>query len=348
MPACRRIRRSFYGYPYSREETLNYLRIIAAGSILFAAGFGSAQAQQNDPAVNYPNRAVKIIASSPAGGGVDIIARLIGERLQKRFGQPFVVENRAGAGGGAGAEPVYLSDPDGYTLLVSQPSVLTTNTAMYRKLNYDPAGFEPISMLADVPNVLLVRPNFPAKSAKEFVDYVKANPGKLNYGSQGVGSRAHLTAELFDARAGTKLVHVPYKGSAPALNDLIAGHIDLIFMELPSAMRLHEAGKANILAVTANKRLAMLPDVPTMEEAGVPIQSTTWTAMSAPPKTPKAIIMKLNGAINAELRTEEVKAQYGKLVTDPTESNPETLRGFIQDETKLWVEVIRLAKIQPE
>jgi tripartite-type tricarboxylate transporter receptor subunit TctC len=264
------------------------------------------------------------------------------------FGRNFIVENRAGAGGGVGAEPVYHSEPDGYTLMVSQPSVLTTNTALYAKLNYDPAGFEPISMLADVPNVLLVRPNFPAKTAKEFVEYAKAHRGKLNYGSQGIGSRAHLTAELFDARAGTKLVHVPYKGSAPALNDLIAGHIDLIFMELPSALRLHEAGKAHILAVTANKRLSMLPDVLTMEEAGVPLESTTWTAMSGPPKTPKAIIAKLNSAINEELRTSELKAQYAKLVTDPAESSPESLRAFIKQETKLWGDLIRAAKIQPE
>lgn len=324
---------------------MNYLPFIAAGTALLAATF--ANAQQND-AASYPNKPVRIIASSPAGGGVDIIARLIGERLQKRLGQPFIVENRAGAGGGAGAEPVYHSDPDGYTLLVSQPSVLTTNTALYSKLNYDPAGFEPVSMLADVPNVLLVRPNFPAKTAKEFVEHAKASRGKLNYGSQGIGSRAHLTAELFDARAGSKLVHVPYKGSAPALNDLIAGHIDLIFMELPSALRLHESGKAHILAVTAKKRLPMLPDVPTMEEAGVPLESTTWTAMSAPPKTPKAITGKLNNSINAELRTDEVKAQYAKLVTEPAESSPESLREFIKYETKLWGDLIRAAKIQPE
>ena len=225
----------------------------------------------------------------PAGGGVDTVTRIVAEGLHQKLGQPVVVENRAGAAGNIGAEYVFTSDPDGYTLLAAQPAPLTVNPLLYKKLNFDPTQFEPVAIMTSIANVLLVRPDFPAKTAKEFVDYLKANPGKVNYASQGIGTTSHLTAALFERVTGTKLVHVPYKGTAPALNDIIASHVDFIFMELASAIKLHEAGKARILAVATDKRISNLPDIPTLDEAGVKgFESGTWNALAAPPKTPAA------------------------------------------------------------
>jgi len=214
-----------------------------SAAILFAS---SASAQ--DPAADYPNRPIKIIVCVPAGGGVDTVTRFIAEGLHQKLGQPVVVENRAGAAGNIGAEAVFTSDPDGYTLLAAQPAPLTVNPLLYKKMNFDPKLFEPVAIMTSIANVLLVRPDFPAKTAKEFIAYVKASPGKVNYASQGIGTTSHLTAALFEKVVGTKLVHVPYKGAAPALNDIVASHVDFIFMELAAAIKLHETGKARILA----------------------------------------------------------------------------------------------------
>jgi tripartite-type tricarboxylate transporter receptor subunit TctC len=329
-----------------REDRVRILGFAAALAVLLAAS--TAPAQQ-DAAASYPNRPVKIIVSTPAGGGVDTVTRIVAEQLTRRLGQPFVVDNRAGAGGNVGAEAVHAAEPDGYTLLASQPAPLTTSKVLYAKLAFDPAAFEPIAILAENANVLLVRPDFPARDAAEFLAHVKANPGKLNYGSQGIATTAHLTAELFDSVTGTRMTHVPYKGTAPALNDLIASHIDLIFMELPSAYQLHESGKARILAVATKGRIPSLKDIPTLDEAGVRgFVSATWTALSAPPKTPQAIVAKLNAAINAALKTPEVKAQYDRLNNSMVDLDPAAAGAYIRSESKLWSEVIRAAKVQPQ
>src|SRR3954466_12220387 len=268
---------------------LRYTALIA--SVLMAT---SPALAQQDPAADYPNRPVKIIVSVPAGGGVDTVTRIFAAGLQQRLGQPFVIENRGGGGGNIGAETVYSAEPDGYTLLASQPAPITSNIALYKKLNFDPAALESVAVMSKIPNVLLVRQDFPAKTAQEFIAYAKANPGKINYASQGTGTTSHLTAALFETRAGVKSTHVPYKGTAPALNDLIGSQVDFIFMELASAHELHVGNKARILAVATKKRIAELPDIPTMEEAGVKdFVSGTWNAISAPPKTPDAIVRKI-------------------------------------------------------
>ena len=220
---------------------------LMSASLLCASG-----ASAQDAAANYPNRPIRIIVCVPAGGGVDTVTRIVADGLQKRLGQPVVVENRAGAAGNIGAEAVFTSDPDGYTLLAAQPSPLTVNPLLYKTIAFDPTQFEPVAIMTTVANVLLVRPDFPAKTAQEFIAYAKANPGKINYASQGIGTTSHLTAALFEKVTGTKLVHVPYKGTAPALNDLIASHVDFIFMELASAIKLHQAGKARIMAVATS------------------------------------------------------------------------------------------------
>ncbi len=306
-------------------------------------------AAQQDPAANYPNKAVRIIVSVPAGGGVDTVTRIYADKLQKKLGQPFVIENQGGAGGNVASATVFNAQPDGYTLLASQPAPITTNIALYKKLNFDPAALMPVVLMSRFPNVLLVRPDFPAKTAKEFIAYAKANPGKLNFGSQGIGTTSHLTAELFMTQTGTKMVHVPYKGTAPALNDLIAGHVDLIFMELSSAYRLHEGGKARILAVATDKRLALLPDVPTMIEAGVPdFLSDTWNAISAPPKTPPAIIEKLNKAANEIMLEADTRKHFEELNLLPAGGSSADMGKFVKEETVRWGEVIKKAGIQPE
>jgi tripartite-type tricarboxylate transporter receptor subunit TctC len=265
-------------------------------------------ARADDAAANYPNRPVKIVVDVPAGGGVDTVTRIVAEGLQKRLGQPVIVENRAGAGGNIGADYVFHSDPDGYTLLATQPAAITINPMLYKNMTFDPAKFEPIAIMTSIANVLLVRPNFPAKNAEEFIAYAKASPGKITYASQGIGTTSHLTAALLENRIGTKLVHVPYKGTAPALNDIISDHVDMIFMELASAIKLHEGGKARILGVATDTRLASLPDVPTLDEAGVKgFESWTWNAIAAPPNTPKPIVAKLNAAIEDVLRSEHAQ-----------------------------------------
>jgi tripartite-type tricarboxylate transporter receptor subunit TctC len=210
------------------------LALLACAGVILAAAPSHAQ--------QFPNKAVKVIVSVPAGGGVDSVTRIITEQLSKRWGQTVVVENRGGAGGNIGGEAVFTSPPDGYTLLASQPSPITVNKVLYTKMPYDPEKFETVAIMSELPNVLLVRPDFPAKTAKEFIEYAKANPGKLNYASQGIGTTSHLTAELFAKKTGFKFVHVPYKGTAPALNDLIARLVDFIFMELAAAQRLHDGG----------------------------------------------------------------------------------------------------------
>src|SRR2546430_8385233 len=258
---------------------------------------------QDEAARRYPNRAVKIIVSAPPGGGLDIAARVIADRLTKMWGQPFVVENRPGASGNLGAEAVAQAEPDGYTLLAAQPAPLTTNVVLYKKLNFDPAAFEPLAIMTSIPNTLVVRSDFPANSVAELIAYAKANPGKVNFGSQGVGTTPHLTGELFARRTGTQLVHVPYRGTAQAVNDLIAGHLDMLFFQLDSVREQYQAGKAKMLAVTTAQRVSAVPEVPTMGEAGVAdFRSDTWNALAAPPKTPAPIVARLNQGINAVLK----------------------------------------------
>jgi tripartite-type tricarboxylate transporter receptor subunit TctC len=325
---------------------LRYSMLLAAAASLLMI---SAAASQPDAAADYPNRAVKIIVSVPAGGGVDTVTRIFAARLQQRLGQPFVIENRGGGGGNIGAEAVYTSEPDGYTLLASQPAPITSNIALYKKLNFDPVALEPVAIMSKFPNVLLVRQEFPARTVQEFIAYAKANPGKVTYASQGPGTSSHLTAELFTKMAGTKMLHVPYRGTGPALNDIVAGHVDFIFMELSAAFKLHEGGKARILATATEKRLGILPDAPTLIEVGLPgFISDTWNAISAPPKTPAAIIAKLSRAMNDVLEEPETKARFRELNLLPGGGSPEDLAKLKRAETERWSKVIREAGIEPE
>ena len=321
---------------------VNRLALIAAATMLL-----SPVAAQSPS--DYPNKPVKVVVTVPAGGGVDSVTRIFAEQLQQRLGQPFVIENRGGAGGNVAAESVFVSPPDGYTLMASQPAPITTNVALYKKLNFDPTKFEPVAVMTKFPNVLLVRNDFPARTAQEFIAYAKANSGKLNFASQGVGTTSHLTAELFMTLTGVKMTHVPYRGTGPALNDIVAGHVDLIFMELSSAFKLHDSGKARVLAVATDKRLDMFKDTPTMIEVGVPgFVSDTWNAISAPPRTPAPIVAKLNRTMNDIINQDETKKRFADLHLVPVGGSPEDMRKLVEEETRRWGDVIRKAGIQPE
>lgn len=322
------------------------MRILLAvlSSLVLFAGHAAAQ----DAAANYPNRPVHIIVCVPAGGGVDTVTRYLADRLEKKLGQPVVVENHAGAAGNIGAEIVFKAAPDGYTLLASQPAPITINPLLYKHMTFDPTKFEPVAIMTTIPNVLIVRPDFPAKTAQEFLAYAKANPDKINYASQGIGTTSHLSAALLERLAGLKLVHVPYKGTAPALNDLISSHVDMMFMELASAKKFADAGKAHILAVATEKRLPNLPNVPTLDEVGVKgFESSTWNAISAPPKTPREIISKLNEAIEDILASPEAAEHFAKLHLTAAHTTPDQATAFIDKETRSWGAVIKQAGIKP-
>jgi tripartite-type tricarboxylate transporter receptor subunit TctC len=319
---------------------LKFLAPIAAAALI------ASPAWPLDNSADYPSQPIRVIVTVPAGGGVDAVTRIVADKLRQRLGQPVVVENRGGQAGNFGAEAAFAAGPDGYTLMASQPAPLTVNALLYHKLNYDPAAFAPIAIMTTIPNTLTVRPDFPAKTAEDLIAYARANPGKLNYASQGTGTTSHLTAELFQSRTGIKMVHVPYKGTAPALNDLIAGHVDLMFTELASALELHRAGKARILGVAAGERSPQLPDVPTLIEAGVPgFESGTWNAISAPPKTPATIVAKLNQAIIDALSAPDVRAHLATLSTQPTAMTPAQAAQFIKADAQRWADVIRAAGV---
>ncbi len=324
---------------------ISYIAALGAAGAIAAAAAAWAQGG----AANYPDHPIRVIVSVPAGGGVDTVTRIVTAQMRDTLKQPLVVENKAGVGGSIAAEAVFKSDPDGYTILASQPSPITTNTFLYKTLNYDPAELLPIAILSHVPNVLLVRQDFPAKTVQELIAYAKANPGKINYASQGIGTTSHTTAELFQTITHTKLVHVPYKGTAPAVADLLAGNVDMMFNELATSIELHKGGRARILAVTTKQRVPSLPDIPTLDESGVPgCISDTWHALTAPPKTAADVIGKLNAAVNNAMKAPDLVTRYRQLSISPGGGTPAEAAAFIKEETKRWGDVIRTAGIQPQ
>jgi tripartite-type tricarboxylate transporter receptor subunit TctC len=319
------------------------VRLTVCG-VLIAASAARAQ-----DAANFPDHPIRVVVSVPAGGGVDTVTRIVTDKMRANLGQPLAVENKSGAGGSVAAEAVFQSDPDGYTLLASQPAPITTNPFLYKSLNYDPTQLMPVAIMSHIANVLFVREDLPVKTVGELIAYAKANPAKLNYASQGIGTTSHLTAELFQSLTHTKLVHVPYKGTAPALNDVLAGNVDLMFGELATSLQLHKAGKLRILAVLTKQRVAEIPNVPTIEEAGVPgCESDTWNALTAPPKTPQGVVAKLNDAANKAMHDPELLDRFAKLDLSPGGGTPAEMSAFIKQETQRWGAVIRQAGIQPE
>jgi tripartite-type tricarboxylate transporter receptor subunit TctC len=331
-------------WPLIEDRSMSkYLTLIVAAGALLAAS--PAKSQQ----VDYPNRPIKIIVCLPPGGGVDTVTRVVSDKLQRRLGQPIVIENKGGQAGNIGAEAVWAAEPDGYTLLASQPAPITTNPLLYKNISFDPTQFTPIAVMTTIPNTLTVRADFPAKNVQEFIAYAKASPGKLSYASQGNGTTSHLTAVMFEQATGTKLLHVPYRGTAPAINDLMGGHVDAFFNELATSVEMHKAGKARILAVTTPMRVPELPDIPTLQEAGlVGFVSDTWNAISAPPRTPAPIVAKLNGAINDVLSAPDMQAHLKLMHLEAVGGTPGRMAEIVKADTRRWGEVIREANVTLE
>jgi len=297
----------------------------------------------------YPSRLVRIVVPFPAGGTADILPRIVADRLSEQWRQPVIIENRAGAGGNIGAEAVAGAAPDGYVLLASPPGPIAINDNLYKKLAFQPSKFEPVIVLATVPNVLVVKPTFPAKTAQELIAHVKANPGKITFASQGNGSTSHLSAMLFQKLTDTQMLHVPYRGTTPALQDIMGNHVDLFFDNLGSSLPLHTAGNVRILAVGSPGRVPSLPDVPTLQEAGVAdFQSITWFAVMAPPGTPAGLAETLNKAFAASLSLSDVREQFVKMGVQPAGGSVAETAKFIAEERALWGEVIRATNVKIE
>lgn len=299
-------------------------------------------------AQDYPTRLVKIIVPFPAGSGLDRVARVLAEKLQARWHQPVIVENHAGFGGNVGTKAVYDAPADGYTLLVVPPSPLVINKALYPKLEYDPGLFAPVSLLASLPNVLLVPPSSPLQNVAQLIARAKAAPDAFNYASQGAGTTPHLAAELFKSMAGVKMVHVPYKGVAPALTDLMGAHVDTMFADLASALPLIRAGKVRALAVGSEKRNPLVPDVPALGETLPGFVSTLWYGVVAPPKTPVETLAKLSGAVTEVMMQPDVVAQLRGLSIEVNASGPQEMARFMQQERERWGQVIRVSGVKVE
>jgi tripartite-type tricarboxylate transporter receptor subunit TctC len=316
------------------------MKILAALASL-AVAF-SALAQED-----YPNHAVKIVVPFAPGGSTDVVARILADKLQGELKQPFVVENRPGAGGNIGADVVAKSNPDGYTLLMGTTGVLAINNYLYKEMPFDPQrDFAPVSYTSLITNILVVNADVPAKSVAELVALAKARPGELTFASSGAGSSTHLSAELFKSMTGTNIEPVPYKGSSQAITDLMSGQVTMLVDNAPSSLPFVKQGKLRALGVTSLKRMPTLPDVPTIDESGVKgYESLSWSGIVAPAATPKPIIAKLNAAIERILAMPDVRKRFADLGVDPVGGPPEAFTRHIRAESEKWGRVVKTANI---
>jgi len=316
------------------------LRLIPIAALALLAAIVAAAAQ------TYPDRVVRIINPYPPGGSVDITARILAQKLSDNTGHQFIVENRTGAGGNTGADTVAKSAPDGYTLMFTAPPPLAINQTLYTKgLPYDPAkDFVAIGTFALTPIVLMVHPGIPAKNVQELIAFAKSNPGKVHFGSAGIGTTPHLSGELFKSMAKVEITHVPYRGTGPAMNDLVGGHIQMFFDLLPASLQQINAGNVRALANAGAKRPPALPDLPTVAEQGLPrFDSASWVALAAPAKTPAPVVAKLREEVGKVLVAPDIVARIRELGSEPGTVNEKDVRAFLDAETKKWAEVIRLS-----
>ena len=300
-----------------------------------------AQAQQ------YPAKPIRLIVPFVAGGSADVLSRVLAQRLTQQYGQQVVVENRPGSGGHVGAEAAARAAPDGYTIVFGTIGIHAAYT-IYSKLNYDPSrDLQPVSMYADVPNILVVHPSVPVKNVKEFIALAKSNPGRLNFGTAGSGSSTHMAGEWFKLYTGVNLTHVPYKGSAQAMQDLLGGQIELMFENLPTAIAQVRAGKIRSLGMTSRERSPSMPEVPTLDETGVPgFEATAWFTIAAPAKVPADIIRKLNVDMNAFLKAPEMQQRWIDMGVVPLGGSPADAEKFFVVEREKWGKVIKAAGIR--
>jgi tripartite-type tricarboxylate transporter receptor subunit TctC len=322
----------------SRRSALGLLALAVAAT----APTGSAMA------LDYPTRPVRWVVGYPPGGATDIIARLIGQRLQEKLGQPFVIENKPGAGNNIATESVVNAAPDGYTLLLVNPANYI-NTSLYANLKFNvPSDIAPVASFNRVPNVMTVNKDVPAKTVAEFIEYVKANPGKVNLASSGNGTSVHLSGEMFMAMTGAKMTHVPYRGAAPALTDLIGGQVQVIFDNMPSVLQHIKSGTLRALAVTSTQRSGQLPDMPTVADTVPGYEASALFGVGAPKDTPKEIIAKLNAEVNAILAEPTIKARLIELGGAPLIQTPEQFGNDIVAETEKWKKVVEGAGLKVE
>ena len=316
----------------ARRTLLTSLAMATAGALPLAAA-----------AQDYPTKPVTIVVPFSAGGTTDILARIVGQGLTTELGQSFVVDNRAGAGGNIGASLAAKAPADGYTLFMGTVGTHAINQALYKKMPFDPVkDFAPLSRVATVPNLLVAHPSQPYKTVKELIAYAKANPGKVTYGSPGSGASPHVSGDLFKSMTGTDLLHVPYKGSAPAMTDLLGGQISIMFDNMPSAIQHVRSGKLRPIAVTTAKRSPELPDVPTIAEAGVPgYEAMSWFGMFAPAATPQPLLDKLNAALVKVLNQPDVKKKIAEQGGDVVAETPAQFAAFIKSETAKWGKVVK-------
>ena len=316
------------------------LRAVAALAGIAAIAIATSAAAQTNA---YPTKPVRLVVPFPPGGATDIIARAVAQKLSETWGQSIVVDNRPGAGGNIGTELVAKAAPDGYTLEMGTVGTHAINASLYAKIPFDNVkDFAPIILVAGVPNVLEVNPSLPVNSVQELIAYGKANPGKLNFASSGNGTSIHLSGELFKVMTGVQMAHVPYKGSAPALQDLIAGQVQLMFDNLPPSLPQIKAGKLRALAVTSATRAPALPDIPTVAESGLPgFEASSWFGLLAPTGTPPAIIAKINDEVAKWLASPEGKEKLASIGANPAGGSPEDFARHIQAETAKWAKVVK-------
>jgi len=290
----------------------------------------------------FPSKPIKFIVPFPAGGINDVLARIVADKLQAKWGHPIVIEQKTGAGGNIGADLAAQSEPDGHTLLVAPPGPLSINQTLYRKLSYKPEDFVPITVIGSVPNVTIVKKELPVNSLSELIAHIKANPGKIVYGSQGNGATPHLTANMFMSMTGTNMVHVPYRGETLVLQDMLGGHVDLFFGNVSAALALWSDGKVKVLAVLDKTRSSRMPNVPTAAEAGLPgLVSTGWFAVAGPPKMSTALRDRIARDFIEVIRMSDVQERIRKTGVEPSGSSPAETAAFIKEESRRWGEVIR-------
>ena len=322
-------------------------RVLLAGAMATGLSLGITHLAQ---AESYPVRPIKIIVPTPAGGPVDVIARLTGNYLTAAVGQPVVIDNRPGAGNTLGSKEAAQAEPDGYTLLYSSASGLVLAPMLQKNAGYDPlTSYDPVALVAQSSTILVVHPSVPVKSVQELVTYAKANPGKVNFSSGGIGVLPHLIGEWFKSRASIDIVHVPYRGGGPSINDLVAGQVQMTFEGTSVLVPLIRAGKLRALATTSGKRIAELPELPTMAEAGFAgFVSTSWTGLLAPARTPREVIGKLNAQINEGVKSAEFVAALAKLSNEPLGGTPQDFAATIKGDIAKWTPVVQAIGLKPE
>jgi len=324
------------------------MRVLRCASVVAIAAAIGLIAPQAADAQTYPNRSVTIIVPSAAGGGTDTLSRILGDQLSKQLGQPFVVENRTGGGMLVGTTAAAKAAPDGYTLLAGLTGNMSVNPSLFAKLPYDPlADFTPVAMLATYPFLVVVSNSLPAKSIKELIDLAKAQPGKIDYASAGNGTGQHLAPELFKMMTGIQMGHIPYRGAQPAYQDVISGRVPVFFDNMSTAMSLAKGGKVRALAITSKKRSSLMPELPTVDESGVPgYEYHTWFGFWAPKKTPPAVVEKLNMEVRKALADPTVRQRIAATAGEPSTMERKDMDAFVQAEIKKWAEVVKRAGIK--